>query len=410
MSSPSPSTQPIEESLDSGVSPQAAAVVSPPSHASRLPVLRPKLPSASQLLPFLKTIDEGRLYSNGGPLSLRLHAELSRQIGCPENTLVTAASATAGITAALLALDVPDGSVCLMPSWTFAATPHAAMAAGMKPWFVDVDQRTWALDPAMVRQKLLATSQPVRAIIVVSPFGAPLDITAWEKIQAETGIPVVVDAAAGFDTVRASTLISVVSLHATKLFAAGEGGFILAPDELLRDRIRACSNFGFSGTRIAQWRAVNSKLSEYHAAVGLASFENWPAMRLRHLQIAAWYRQSLKGLPGIALQPGYGDGWACGVTNVLLESDSAESIGRYMLREGIETRAWWGAGCHIQPAFAECARESLPVTEYLGTRVLGLPHFVDMEKEDVLLVAQHLSKALSSRSSGRRRARSAKSH
>lgn len=401
---------PAEASVDAHVtSPKNETIPLPSAPAVVFPVLRPKLPTASQLLPYLRVIDEGRLYSNGGPLSQRFHGELSRHLGCAENRLVTCANATAGITAALLALNLPDGSVCAMPSWTFAATPHAAMSAGLKPLFLDVDRRTWALDPRAIKQMLKTASQPVRAIMVVSPFGAPIDITAWENLQAETQIPVLVDAAAGFDTVRASSLISVVSLHATKLFAAGEGGFIVAPTVEMRDRMRACSNFGFNGTRSAQWRAVNSKMSEYHAAVALASFENWPAMRLQHLQIAAWYQQALKGNKHVSLQPGYGGGWACGVTNVLLESDSAESISRALLRDGIESRSWWGAGCHTQPAFAQCTREPLPTTDYLGAHVLGLPHYVDMQKDDVSLVVQHLTNALSSRASGRQRATPAKS-
>jgi dTDP-4-amino-4,6-dideoxygalactose transaminase len=401
LSSRTHAAPPVGASTKTVIAPQQAGAE--PARPIRVPVLRPKLPSASQLAPYLQSIDERRLYSNGGPLSLRLQAELSRHIGCPEGTILTAASATAGITAALLALDLPEHSVCLMPSWTFAATPHAALAAGLKPHFLDVDRRTWALDPAAVKQALATGSVAARAVIVVSPFGAPVDVTAWERFQTETSIPVVVDSAAGFDTVRFSSLISIVSLHATKLFAAGEGGFIVAPTVEMRTRMQACSNFGFDGNRIAKWRAINSKLSEYHASVALANFEGWPAARLRHLRIAAWYRQALKGVPGVTLQPSYGDGWACGVTNILLESDSAESIARYLLREGVETRMWWGAGCHVQPAFAQCTREPLPTTEYLGARVLGLPHFVDMQKSDALLVANALSKALKSRSTGRRK-------
>jgi dTDP-4-amino-4,6-dideoxygalactose transaminase len=214
---------------------------------------------------------------------------------------------------------------------------------------------------------------------------------------------VIVDAAAGFDTVRSSSLISVVSLHATKVFGAGEGGFVVSPTVALRDRIRACSNFGFAGSRIASRRAINSKMSEYHAAVALASFQNWPAARLRHLQIAAWYKRALSALPGVTMQPGYGNGWACGTTNILLQSDSAESIARYLLLEGIETRMWWGKGCHVQPAFSNFDRDELPETDYLGKHVLGLPHFVDMERTDVFRVADILAQALKSRSSGRRR-------
>ena len=389
-----------EESLTTQAS--ASHLPTPAKSTTPMPVLRPRLPSFKQLAPYLHSIDDRRFYSNGGPLSLKLQAELGRHLGCAENVLVTASSGTSGITAALLALDVPEGSTCLMPSWTFAATPHAALAAGFRPQFIDVDQRTWALNPAIVKQLIKGHRQAIGAVVVVSPFGAPLDLTAWQNLQQETGIRVIVDAAAGFDTVRSSDLISVVSLHATKILAAGEGGFIVAPSAEMAARIRACSNFGFDGTRSATRKAINSKLSEYHSAVALASLDNWPSVRMRHLQIASWYRRALAGAPHVSLQPGYGDGWACGTTNVLLESDSAESISRYMLREGIETRMWWGRGCHVQPAFMECPRAELATTDYLGVRVLGLPHFPDMQKANVLYVVSILLKALRSRAHGRR--------
>jgi dTDP-4-amino-4,6-dideoxygalactose transaminase len=377
---------------------------SPPHRPISIPVLRSKLPSFTQLAPYLQSIDERRFYSNGGPLASKLQAGLSRHLGSPEDTLITAASGTAGITTALLALDLPPDSICLMPSWTFAATPLAALAAGMKPWFLDVERRTWALNPLTVSHMMARSSSQIGAVVVVSPFGAPIDVPAWEAFQRETGIAVVVDAAAGFDTVRFSSLISVVSMHATKVLAAGEGGFVISPDREMRDRVRACGNFGFSGSRVAQRRAINSKMSEYHAAVALASLDSWPFTRLRHLQIASWYRELLNGVPGVQFQPGYGDGWAGGTTNVLIESDSAESISRCLLRDGIETRMWWGTGCHRQPAFVGCGRAQLPETEFLAVRVLGLPHFVDMTKAEVSRVASSLSKALNSRIRGRQRA------
>ena len=176
--------------------------------------------------------------------------------------MVTAASATAGITATLLAFRIPVGSLCLLPSWTFVATAHAVRAAGLIPFFHDVDRQTWALNPDQIRETLSRMSSRVGAVIAVSPFGAPLDIVAWETFQDRCGIPVLVDAAAGFDTLRATRIPSVVSLHATKILAAGEGGFVTTTDALLLERIRSCSNFGFCGFRNALWPAVNSKMSE----------------------------------------------------------------------------------------------------------------------------------------------------
>ncbi len=355
-----------------------------------IPLLRPSLPTAYEILPYLEFIDEKHWYSNYGPLVALLEEKLSNRLGCAGPAVVTAASATAGITATLLAFRIPVGSLCLLPSWTFVATAHAVRAAGLIPFFHDVDRQTWALNPDQIRETLSRMSSRVGAVIAVSPFGAPLDIVAWETFQDRCGIPVLVDAAAGFDTLRATRIPSVVSLHATKILAAGEGGFVTTTDALLLERIRSCSNFGFCGFRNALWPAVNSKMSEYHAAVALADLYRWPTTRLKQARIHAWYRQALEHLDGVSLQPAYGDAWVGGTTNVLLASSTGTKVSHQLLRHGIETRSWWGLGCHLQPAFADCPRSDLSVTEEIAPRVLGLPHFRDIEEADVYRVRASL--------------------
>ena len=360
-----------------------------------MPVLRPRLPSTTDILPYLRAIEHRRWYSNQGPLATRLERRLSGHFRVADGGIVTTANGTAGLTAALLALDVPADSVCIMPSWTFAATPHAARIAGMTPWFHDVDRGTWALDPNHVMETLKWMSGRVGAVLVVSPFGAPLDIRAWEAFETKTGISVVFDAAAAFDTVRPSRILTVVSLHATKILGAGEGGFIVTSDSRLRERAAACCNFGFAGSRIAMLPALNAKMSEYHAAVALASLEGWPATRTQHARIAEWYRAAIARLEGVSLQPGYGNGWVGSTTNVILPPHSADQVARHLLQVGIETRTWWGQGCHVQPAFTHHPHGPLPVTEDLGSRVLGLPHFPEMQKRDVDTVVDALAEAVS---------------
>jgi len=289
-----------------------------------------------------------------------------------------------------------------VPSWTFAATPHAARAAGLTPWFIDVDRRTWALNPDHATEILKRMPRPVSALIVVSPFGAPINVKAWEEFEDRTGVLVVVDAAAAFDTTRRSHLPFVVSLHATKILGAGEGGFIASTDSQFLERVRACCNFGFQGSRHAMLAALNAKMSEYHAAVALASLASWPQTRQRHIRIMEWYRRGVARLERVSLQPKYGHGWVSGTTSVLLPPRTQERVSQNLLQSGIETRLWWGTGCHTQPAFLDCPRGALPVTEELGGRVLGLPHSPGMRKQDVDAVVASLSEALNSRTSVRR--------
>jgi dTDP-4-amino-4,6-dideoxygalactose transaminase len=360
-----------------------------------LPVLRPQLPLAASLQPYLEAIDARRWYSNAGPMVTRLEEQLSQRLGFSNRGVVTAANATVGITVALLARRVPAGSLCIVPSWTFVATPHAVRAAGLTPWFHDVDRRTWALNRDEVMETLKRIPKPVGALVVVSPFGAPLDIDAWQEFEDRTGILVVVDAAAGFDTARPSRIPLVVSLHATKILGAGEGGFICSTDTRLLERFRAGCNFGFQGERIAMLPALNAKMSEYHAAVGLASLALWREIRQQHARITEWYRQIIPQLERVSLQPGYGNGWASATTSIQLPPRSAARIVAHLRGAGIETKAWWGEGCHRMPAFLDCPRSALPVTEELGTRVLGLPHFPDIQKRDVDRVAGALADVLS---------------
>jgi dTDP-4-amino-4,6-dideoxygalactose transaminase len=360
-----------------------------------LPVLKPQLPCAANILPFIQEIDARRWYSNAGPLVTRFELELSRQLGFRDLSVVTAANATVGITVALLARRVPAGSLCIVPSWTFVATPHAVRAAGLTPWFHDVDRRTWALNPDQVMETLKGIPRSVGAIVVVSPFGAPIDIHAWQHFEERTGIRVVVDAAAGFDTARPSRIPLVVSLHATKILGCGEGGFICSTDRRLLERFRAGCNFGFQGARIAVLPALNAKMSEYHAAIALASLAMWREARQQHARITEWYRQSIPQLERVSLQPGYGGGWVSATTSILLPPRSRAKIVAHLRASGIETKTWWGEGCHKMPAFMDCPRSLLPVTEELGARVLGLPHFPDMQKRDVDRVAECLANALS---------------
>ena len=169
---------------------------SPPA----IPVARPRLPSASRILPYLQEIDTNAWYANHGPLWLRFHTRLVQHWGLQTSELALACNATAALTLALQAAAVEPGSECLLPSWTFVATAGAVRQAGLIPHFVDVQPGTWSPDPAAVQA--LALRRKVGAIVVVAPFGAPMDLASWDAVAEATGVPVLIDAAAGFDTLR----------------------------------------------------------------------------------------------------------------------------------------------------------------------------------------------------------------
>lgn len=352
-----------------------------------LPVARPMLPSAQALAPYLEAVDRSGWYSNFGPMILGLEQRLAERLG-PGAHVTTGSNATQLITLTLQAMGMAAGSLCIVPSWTFVATAHAVIQAGLVPWFVDVDATTGALDPQAVLATLAQAPGPVSALIVVAPHGHMPPLEGWCRFREQTGIEVIVDAAAAFDAVDSCPLPTVISLHATKALGIGEGGYLAHHDKALVSRVRQMTSFGFLGDREAKMVATNAKLSEFSGAVGMAALDRWPSDRSQWMARARLYRAALAGCPGVRFQEGWGLDWISSVCVVTLAEGSSGAMAEHLLAQGIETRQWWGAGCHMSRAFHDCPKTALPVTEHLAHTSLGLPFWLAMTDAEIARVAE----------------------
>ncbi|UKJ78071.1 DegT/DnrJ/EryC1/StrS family aminotransferase [Azospirillum brasilense] len=351
---------------------------------SMIPVFRPKLPTASKLLPYLERIDEARWYANFGPLYKEFQARIAAHFGLGADQVVLVSNATIGITLALQAIGLqrPDRQA-ICPSWTFAATPHAIAAAGLSPVFADVDAETWTLNLDLLDEQDVRSAS---GIVMVSPFGSLVDTDKWERFSERKGIPVVCDAAASFDAIgrdsfRVGTIPIVISLHATKSLAAAEGAIILCTDPDVVERIRQMSNFGFSTTSVAQVLGTNAKMSEYNCAVGLASLDAWQETRSRLAQIRNYYWEKLRDVSGVTP---FGGGQDYVANYMVIETvGDGYQLSNHLAQRGIETRRWWRSGCHQHPAFASYNVKPLPETRRLGIHTLGLPFFTELTEADI---------------------------
>ena len=361
---------------------------------TKIPVARPRLPRLGALAPYIERIDDARWYSNFGPMCEAFEARLAARFGLEPTRICTISNATLGLELALKAAGAKAGTLCLVPSWTFSASVHAVMEAGLVPCLMDVDD-TGVITPARVRAALARAPGEVGAVMPVAVCGQPIDPLMWDALSIETGIPVVLDAAPGFDGVKPSSLLSVVSLHATKVLGIGEGGFVMSTDAALVRSFRLKSNFGFQGTREALTPATNGKLSEYAAAIGLAGLDEWPVRRAAFQKAARRYRENLRDVPGASLPAGWGEDWVSTTCVVTLDDPAATAPVLERLHAArVETRAWWGRGMHTHRAFADLPRLPLPMTERLAGTVLGLPFFIDMGAEQIDRVCTVLRKEL----------------
>jgi len=349
-------------------------------NVKRIPVMKPLLPSADEILPYLQRIDASRLYSNFGPLNTELVSRLADYFRVDEDNVLLVSNGTLAIQAAV-ATSSTSNSKWVIPSWTFIATAQAVVSAGSIVQFKDVERDTWSLSPDSGRL--------VDGVIPVVPFGGKVKLEPWALESMHH--PVIIDAASCFDSSRDLSLVNkynisvMVSLHATKLVTTGEGGVIIGPKAWIAE-MKRWINFGFYGDRIARRTGSNAKLSEYQAAVGLASLDQWELTR------ECWFVRLKKLSDGIlessiTVQPAISEGHVSSTLIAMLANSEAKiSLGRRLSAAEIDSRDWWGAGVHNLPAFkAELVDDKpiLPVTEELASRTIGLPMFIDLADDEI---------------------------
>ena len=274
-----------------------------------LKVLVPDVPTAGEILPYLRRIDEAKQYTNTGPLV----QELERRMGG-----VTTSSATTGLE--LAARCVFKRRQVRVPAFTFAASVTALLRAGLEPVLCDVGD-DWAL------------VSPDEHSLNVCPFGAPV---------RGGGL---IDAASAWGNQHEGA--RVFSLHATKALPAGEGGLVCGDAELIA-RIRRLANFGLEATPFAHGivteAGTNAKLSEYHAAVALAALDRWDATAAWRVALSGMYRERLYDLRWQPRPHGVYTTFPVMVRN-------ADAVARDMASEGIETRRWYTPTMERHPAF-----------------------------------------------------------
>lgn len=371
----------------------------PDTVPARIAACRPRLPTASRLLPYLQRIDRARIYSNHGQLVGELEARLAEAFGVGGGHVLAAASGTAALTAGILAAAgraSADRPLALCPAFTFIASASALQQCGYEPYLVDVDPDTWRLDP----DALLSHPQLGRAGVVmpVAAMGRDPDLGAWREFRRRSGVPVVVDAAASFEKLLGPTgaagceIPLALSFHATKAFACGEGGALVCTDPEVQHQAFRALNFGFYGQRESRTPSINGKMSEYHAAVGLAGLDGWASHHAAFVAVADAYRARFdaQGL-AVIVTPDVAANYA-----LFLADDPAQArrIAARLAESDIETRHWYGPGLHAQPVFATLERDPLPETDRLGACLVGLPMAPDLDAAVIERIAAMVRAAI----------------
>ena len=233
-------------------------------------VTMPTLAPLEEVSELMKGIWESGIMTHNGPLVQRFEKEVCEYLGVPK--MVSCCNGTLALQMAIKALG-RQGEIITTP-FTFIATVSSIMWEHCTPVFVDIDPDTLDIDPARIEEKI--TCHTV-AIMPVHVLGKNCDFEAIEAVAKAHGIPVIYDAChsvgatyKGESVFRQGT-VSVTSFHATKMLNTAEGGGVFTLDKEIDEKLRRIRFFGFENHADIVEDGFNGKMTEAHAAIGIAN-------------------------------------------------------------------------------------------------------------------------------------------
>ncbi len=326
---------------------------------------------------------------------------------------VAVSSCTTALHLALLVAGVRAGDDVVVPSFSFIATANAAVYAGARPVFADVDAATGNLTARTVEAALTAGT---RAVVAVDQGGVPVDLAAIRAVCDPRGIVVVEDAACGAGStyrqrpVGAGADVTAWSFHPRKLVTTGEGGMLTTPHTAWAQRARRLREHAMSVSAAERHASVlapqekyvevgfNYRMTDVQAAIGLVQLAKLDAMVRRRREIAEGYAKSIREIPG--LRPVEDPPW--GTSNFQsywVEVEPAFPLDRegliaHLAANDISARRGIMAA-HRQPAYADrdTGGAPLPVTERLTDNTVILPVFHQLSESEQARVVNALQTA-----------------
>ena len=369
---------------------------------SRIPIIIPDIEFSDVVNDFERIITTGILTS--GPFVVDFERSVADRVGVDHAVATT--SATTALHLALTVLGVGPGDEVLLSDFTFPATANAVIQTGATPVFVDSGADDFAMDPEHAQTLV---SGRTRVIMPVDPFGQPADHTSLERLAAESGARLVVDAACSLGASRggrecgAHGDMGCFSFHPRKVVTCGEGGMVTTDDSLLADRLRLLRNHGSRRTPGPTLEFVepgfNYRLSEISAALGLSQMRRIDQILRDRRTTANRYDEALADLEGVRIPTAVpGTTWSYQSYVVVLDdSIDRDVVIAGMAEGGIETTIGTYA-CHQHPAFSDGRplRDDLPNSARFAGRTLTLPVIPRMAVSQVDRIVETLALILGS--------------
>lgn len=369
----------------------------------KIPVCQPFL-NGREIDYVTEAVRTGWISSSGQYVSAFEH-EFAKYCGAKYGIAVC--NGTMALHLALVALGIGPGDEVIVPDFTMIATAVAVVYTGARPVFIDSDSATWNMAADKIEEKITPRT---KAMMPVSIFGNPCDMDAIRAIANKHHLKVLEDAAeshgAEYKGKKTGALadITAFSFFANKNLTTGEGGMVVTDDATLAERCRYFKNLCFPLNEPRQYMhedvGFNYRMSNLHAALGLAQVEKADEYRSMRMHNANLYKKFLADVPGIVFQHDTDDSINVNWMNAILIipqefGASRDEVMGFLEKNGIETRPLF-SGMHHQPclkkAGCDCAGD-YPVTDYLTENGLYLPSASSLSEDDIRYVCAKIREA-----------------
>lgn len=350
-------------------------------------VTKPFLPPLEQYVDYLRGIWDRNWLTNNGPLVNQLELKLKEYLGVEHMLFLN--NGTIALQIAIKALDL-KGEIITTP-FSFVATTSSILWEGCHPVFVDIDKHTFNIDPGKIEK---AITEKTSAILATHVFGNPCDIDAIEKIAKKHNLKVIYDAAHCFGTqykgksVFSYGDIATTSFHATKLFHTVEGGAVFCSDPDLLKKMASLRNFGYNGPEDFEMVGINGKNSEFHAAMGLANLQHIDKILASRKEQCGMYDHMLKGLDVQHLKVQADSIFNYSYYPIVFKTEEAMQKALTALNlNRVSPRRYFYPSLN-QLKFLD--KQESEISESISKRILCLPLYVDLAKEEIDYVCRIL--------------------
>lgn len=359
-----------------------------------LPVSRPSLPPLEDFERLLEDIWRSRMLSNFGKYARMFEEKAQAYLG--NSWTRSLVNCDVGLVLALAALELPEGSECLVQSFTFNSTVNAILWNRLRPVFVDVDPRTLNVDAADLERRL---SPSTRALVLTHIFGSPADLGRILPLARSRGIAVVVDAAHAYGASYRGARIGdpslgdyqIFSFSGTKAVTSAEGGLVACGSEELCGRIEFRRAYGFQNDYVSRFLGLNAKLSELHAALACLNVDSTEKVVAARGRRAEQYRSRLSGIEGLRFQEHLPESRSTYKDFAILCPSRRDELASRLSERGIQTKKYF-LPAHRMPFFEpyRTPADDLADTEAVADSVLCLPMFNELTEDEAGRVADEV--------------------